>query len=111
MMPAETSKNIDGIEAEFLYDVTKVTVALFYLLQGMEIASHIIASHIYVPNPDEQPVPHLAIAGPILTNLKTFPAVSTTGPDMCQGRRQNVPLGRGKSVPLGGWTVVEGEAR
>ena len=30
---------------------------------------------------------------------------------MCQGRRQNVPPGRRKSVPLGGWTVVTWEAR
>ena len=35
MMSIETSRAIDRIEADFLYDVSKTTVALFYLLQGM----------------------------------------------------------------------------
>ena len=75
MMSMETNEAIDEIEAGFLYDVTEATVALFYLLQSMEISSH-----IYVQAPDDHEGTQLA--GPILSHLRTFPAVSTTGPNM-----------------------------
>ena len=75
MMSIETSRAIDEIEAGFLYDVTKATVALFYLLEGMEIAAY-----IYVRDPDEHQ--GMQLAGPRLSHLRTFPAVSTIGLDM-----------------------------
>ena len=74
MMSIETSNAIDEIEADFLYDVTKATVALFYLLQGMEVAKILFSEG---PAASTQ-----TIAGPRLAGLKTFPAVSTTGPAM-----------------------------
>ena len=92
MMPTETSKAIDEIEAGFLYDITKATVALFYLLQGMEIASH-----VYVPSSDEKNSPQLIVEGPRLTHLKTFPAVSTTGLDMLG------PNGEAVQLAFKGW--------
>ena len=58
MMSIENSRDIDHIEADFLYDVTKTTVALFYLLQGMEIASH-----VYVSSPEEKSRPQLTVEG------------------------------------------------
>ena len=90
MMPIETSRAIDEIEAGFLYDVTKATVALFYLLQGMEIASR-----IYIQDPDEHQGTQLA--GPILSHLRTFPAVSTTGLDMLG------PTGEAVQLAFKGW--------
>ncbi len=92
MMPIETSGAIDEIEAGFLYDVTKATVALFYLLQGMEIASR-----IYIQDPEEHQGTQLA--GPILSHLGTFPAVSTTGLDMLG------PTGEAVQLAFKGWTA------
>ena len=77
MMSLETSQAIEIIEEGFLFDVTKATVALFYLLQGMEMASI-----LYLKGREEQWSKQMSIAGPLLAHLKTFPAVSTTGPDM-----------------------------
>lgn len=94
MMPMETSQAIDEIEAGFLYDVTKTTVALFYLLQGMEIASH-----IYAYNSEEQQNQQLSIAGPILAHLRTFPTVSTKGPDMLG------PNGEAVQLAFKGWVA------
>ena len=87
MIPLETSLVIDDIEAGFLYDVTKATVALFYLLQGMEIASC-----LYLESLDEQGSQQGSMAGPILAHLRTFPAVSTTGPDMLGSNGEAVQL-------------------
>ena len=76
-MSPEIAKGIDEIEARFLYDVTKVTVALFYLLQGMEIISKLY------PDPvDDEQERGLVLAGPSLAGFKTFPSVSTVGEDM-----------------------------
>ena len=75
MMSNEVSKGIDEIEARFLYDATKATVALFYLIQGMEIASR-----LYGGSTDDEE--GRTIAGPCLAHLKTFPSVSTVGEDM-----------------------------
>ena len=74
MMSLETSEAIEIIEERFLYDVTKATVALFYLLQGMEIASH-----LYLKGSEEQESEQISMAGPLLSHLKTFPAVSNHG--------------------------------
>ena len=87
MMSLETSQAIDDIEAGFLYDVTKATVALFYLLQGMEIASR-----LYLESPDEQGNQQVSMAGPILAHLKIFPAVSTMGPEMLGPNGEAVQL-------------------
>ena len=92
MMPIETSRAIDEVEADFLYDVTEVTVALFYLLQGMEITSR-----IYVQDPDDHKGAQLA--GPKLSRLRTFPAVSTTGPDMLG------PSGEAVQLAFKGWVA------
>ena len=92
MMPSETSEAIDEIEAGFLYDVTEATVALFYLLQGMEITSH-----IYTKNPNDHKGAELA--GPILSHLRTFPAVSTTGLDMLG------PKGEAVQLAFKGWVA------
>lgn len=94
MMPTETSRAIDDIEMGLLYDVTKATVALFYLLQGMEIAYH-----IHREQPDELQRPQLSLAGPILTHLRTFPAVSTTGLDMIG------PNGEAVQLAFKGWVA------
>ena len=94
MMSIENSRDIDHIEADFLYDVTKTTVALFYLLQGMEIASH-----VYVSSPEEKSRPQLTVEGPRLTFLKTFPSVSTTGLDMLG------PSGGAVQLAFKGWVA------
>ena len=93
-MSIETSRAIDYIEADFLYDVTKTTVALFYLLQGMEIASH-----VYVSGPEEKSRPQLTVEGPHLTFLKTFPAVSATGLEMLG------PSGEAVQLAFKGWVA------
>ncbi|MCY4530441.1 MAG: hypothetical protein OXD46_15605 [Chloroflexi bacterium] len=93
MMPSETSRAIDYIEAGFHYDVNKATVALFYLLQGMEIASY-----MYQEDPGENRVQQ-SLAGPRLTHLKTFPAVSTTGMDMLG------PNGEAVQLAFKGWVA------
>ena len=87
MMSLETSQAIEIIEEGFLYDVTKATVALFYLLQGMEIASG-----LYLEGPEGQGSDQISMAGPLLAHLKTFPAVSTTGPDMLGSNGEAVQL-------------------
>ena len=94
MMPSETSRAIDDIEAEFLYDMTKATVALFYLLHGMEIASY-----MYLECPDGQHKAQQSLAGPRLGHLKTFPAVSTTGLDMLG------PNGEAVQLAFKGWVA------
>ena len=92
MMPLESIQAIDDIEAGFLYDVTKATVALFYLLQGMEIASR-----LYLKSPGEQGSQQVSMAGPTLAHLKVFPAVSTTGPEMLG------PNGEAIQLAFKGW--------
>ena len=94
MMSLETSEAIEIIEEGFLYDVTKATVALFYLLQGMEIASH-----LYLKSPEEQESEQISMAGPLLSHLKTFPAVSTMGPDMLG------PNGEAVQLAFKGWVA------
>ena len=94
MMSVETSRAIDRIEAGFQYDVTKATVALFYLLQGMEIAAH-----VYVPSPEEKNRAQLTVEGPRLSFLKTFPAVSTTGLEMLG------PSGAAAQLAFKGWVA------
>ena len=88
-MSEDTSMAIDGIEASFLYDVTKTTVALFYLIQGMETASAAFDN--------SQTEPGLTIAGPRLTHLRTFPAVSTVGSAMLG------PSGEAVQLAFKGW--------
>ena len=92
MMPIEVSRAVDEIEAGFLYDVPEATVALFYLLQGMEIASR-----IYDKDPDDRKGAQLA--GPSLSHLRTFPAVSTTGADMLG------PNGEATQLAFKGWVA------
>ena len=94
MMSVATSRAIDRIEAGLLYDFTKATVALFYLLQGMEVASCVFGKR-----PDDQPKPQCSMEGPHLTHLKTFPAVSTTGPDMLG------PNGEAVQLAFKGWVA------
>ena len=94
MMSMETSKAIDEVESNFLYDVTKATVALFYLLQGIEIANAFFAQS---PR-DEGSMPP-SLAGPILGHLRAFPAVSTTGPDMLG------PNGEAVQLAFKGWVA------
>ena len=77
MMSKKTSDAIDDIEAEFFYDVTEATVALFYLLQGMEIASTAFRQR---PNDEGDEI--LTAEGSRLSNLRVWPAVSNVGPDM-----------------------------
>ena len=92
MMSAETNKGVDEIEAGFLYDLTEATVALFYLLQGMEIASQLYEE----PQENEG---ERVIAGPYLAHLKTFPCVSTTGLDMLG------PMGVAVQLAFKGWVA------
>lgn len=94
MMSMKTSRAIDQIESGFFYDVTKATVALFYLLQGMEVASHVFGQ-----GPDDELKPQLTVEGPRLTHLKTFPAVSTTGPAMLG------PNGEAVQLAFKGWVA------
>ena len=94
MMSLETSEAIEIIEERFLYDVTKATVALFYLLQGMEIASH-----LYLKGSEEQESEQISMAGPLLSHLKTFPAVSTMGSDMLG------PNGEAVQLAFKGWVA------
>ena len=94
MMSIQTNEAIDRIEAGFFYDVTKATVALFYLLQGMEIASH-----AYESSPCEKCRPQPTVEGPRLTHLKTFPAVTTTGLDMMG------PSGEACQLAYKGWVA------
>ena len=90
-MSIEINRGVDEIESGFLYDVNKATVALFYLLQGMEISSHVFEG--------SQVMPGVAAAGPRLCQLRTFPAVSTRGPDMLG------PSGEAAQIALKGWLV------
>ena len=94
MMSLETNEAIEIIEEGFLYDVTKATLALFYLLHGMEIASH-----LYLKSPQEQGSEQISMAGPLLSHLKTFPAVSTMGPDMLG------PNGEAVQLAFKGWVA------
>ena len=94
MMSLETNEAIEIFEEGFLYDVTKATVALFYLLHGMEIASH-----LYLKSPQEQGSEQISMAGPLLSHLKTFPAVSTMGPDML------APNGEAVQLAFKGWVA------
>lgn len=107
-MPMETSKAIDEIEARFLYAVTEVTAALFYLLQGVEIASC-----LYLESSEEQGSQQGYITGPVLSHLRTFPAVSTTGPDMLGTNGEAVQLAfRGWVVDIyGKWEKSRSETR
>ena len=89
MMSEDTSMAIDGIEASFLYDVTRTTVALFYLIQGMETTSAAFDN--------SQTEPGLTIAGPRLAHLRTFPAVSTVGSAMLG------PSGEAVQLAFKGW--------
>lgn len=89
MMSIEINRAIDEIESDFLYDVNKATVALFYLLQGMEALSYVFE--------DNQVRPGVAAAGPQLCHLTTFPAVSTKGPDMLG------PSGEAAQLAFKGW--------
>ena len=88
-MSIEISRAIDEIESGFLYDVNKVTVALFYLLQGMETSSHVFEG--------SQVRPGVTAAGPQLGQLRTFPAVSTKGQDMLG------PSGEAVQLAFKGW--------
>ena len=94
MMSLETSEAVEIIEEGFVYDVTKVTVALFYLLQGMEIASR-----LYLKGEEEQGSEQIGMAGPLLSHLKTFPAVSTMGADMLG------PNGEAVQLAFKGWVA------
>ena len=94
MIPIDVNRAIDQIEGNFFYDVTKATVALFYLLQGMEVASHVFGQ-----NPVDQRKPQLSVEGPRLTRLKTFPAVSTTGTAMLG------PSGEAVQLAFKGWVA------
>ena len=94
MIPIDVNIAIDQIEGNFFYDVTKATVALFYLLQGMEVASQVFAQ-----KPDDQLKPQLSVEGPRLAHLKTFPAVSTTGPSMLG------PYGEAVQLAFKGWVA------
>ena len=91
MMSEDTSMAIDRIEANFLYGATKATVALFYLIQGMETASTAFDNG--------QTGPGLTVAGPRLAHLRTFPAVSTVGVAMLG------PLGGSIQLAFKGWIV------
>ncbi|MYD36209.1 MAG: hypothetical protein F4X20_04165 [Dehalococcoidia bacterium] len=89
MMTVEESQAIDRVEADFLFEVYQATVALFSLLQAMEI------SEIVFTNGPDDSIP--TIAGPRLKELKTFPAVSTTGSAMLG------PKGAAVQLAYKGW--------
>lgn len=88
-MSIEINRAIDEIELGFFYDVNKATVALFYLLQGMETSSHVFGG--------SQVSPGVTAAGPQLSLLRTFLAVSTRGTDMLG------PSGEAVQLAFKGW--------
>lgn len=89
MVSIEINRAIDEIESGFFYDVNKATVALFYLLQGLEVSSHVFAKG--------QVRQGVTAAGPQLNQLRTFPAVSTRGTDMLG------PSGEAAQLAFKGW--------